>query len=97
MIASSDIPDHVWMWVIGGTCALIMLLISVLGGFMLNSILKLKEEIKLFRIEFAENKGETLTWPKFTDVKTEMEKDRAVAIKLAISEHIEYYSHVKAS
>lgn len=96
MIAASEIPDSIWMWIIGGTCALIMLLVSILGGFMLNSILKLKEEIKLFRIEFAENKGETFTWPEFTTQKRAIEEGRAVDIELALSKHIEHYAHSKA-
>lgn len=87
-----------WMWIVGGACGLIVLLIAAIGGFLLSSISKLKDEIKLFRIEFAESKGERITWPQFTEVKAGMEKDRGVDIKLALSEHVETHYHgIKAS
>ncbi len=91
----AQISESFWMWILGGTCGFIVLLISALGGFILSSIIKIKEEIKAFRIEFAESKINLVTWPSFSDVKREMEKDRQTEIKLALSEHLESYQHGK--
>lgn len=83
--------DQVWMWLVGGACAIAVTLVGAIGGFMINSIVKLRDEVKSFRIEFAENKGETVTWPKFSEAKREMEKERHSDIKIAISEHMEHH------
>lgn len=89
------IDQTMWMWVLGGACSVIVLLVAFLGSRMLDAIVKIKEELKDFRIEFAETKKDTVTWPNLTDVKRNMEKERETQIKLAMAEHLESHVHEK--
>lgn len=89
----AQISESIWMWIVGGTCCLVLLLGGVLGGFILNSILKLKDEIKDFRLEFTANKGETITWTQFASEKEKLKKEIEKDIELAFSRHADTFNH----
>lgn len=93
----AELSEDMWMWVVGGACSIILGLIAFIGMMMLNNINKVKEELKDFRLEFAESKKDTITWPAFGDIRKGMEKDREVDIELALAKHIESYKHEKVS
>lgn len=92
----AEISETMWMWVLGGACSLVFGLVAFIGVRMLDGLKEVRDELGDLRIAFAESKKDMVTEAKLSSARRGMERDREVEIKLAISKHIENYSHERA-